>query len=180
MSLNIDGNPFISDIKTSDNGLLSYIYADRRVRELNYPNYTEKVTYDNMSNITKIEFDNSIDIDFGYDKNNRLLSYDGNGNRVTQNQELNSSKKFNYLANTNILTAINESNGIDTTKISYEYDVTGNIIKNDKHTYKYDARNRLIGVDDNVTYQYNYNNGRVCLFKWNAYCYNNIIKNLYR
>ena len=184
MSLNIDGVPFISDIQTNDNGLLSYTYSNGtkhireydsngRVKTLTYPNYIEKITYDKMSNITKLELDSFIDIDFGYDENNRLLSYeqnetdyqyfsyDGNGNRVTQNQEFNSSKKFDYVENTNILTAINESNGTDSTKISYEYDVIGNIIKDDKHIYIYDARNRLVGLDDNVTYQYNYNNRRV-------------------
>jgi len=37
MSISIDGIPFIKDIKTNDNGLLSY------------PNYTEKVNYNAVS-----------------------------------------------------------------------------------------------------------------------------------
>jgi len=54
-----------------------------------------------------------------------------------------------------------ESNTTDSKTINYEYDKTGNIIKDDKHTYTYDSRNRLTAIDDNVTYQYNYDNRRV-------------------
>ena len=189
VSLSIDGIPFISNIKMNGNGLLSYNYADGsqhtreydtngRLTNLIYPNYTEDVTYDNMSNITKIELDNLIDIDFAYDVNNRLTSYeqnetdyqyftyDTNGNRLTQNQEVNKSREFNYTPNTNLLMNMQylqtDINGTVTTKdINYEYDQTGNIIKDDKHIYKYDGRNRLVAIDNNVTYQYNYNNRRV-------------------
>ena len=183
VSTTIDGVPFISDIKTNDNGLLSYTYADGsehtrtydangRVTKLSYPNYTEKVNYNQISNITNIQSD-AMSRAFGYDNLDRLTSYDqndtdfqrfeydANGNRLAQSQEANSSKTFDYLTNSNILNSIQESNGTDTTEISYEYDATGNIIKDDKHTYSYDGRNRLVGVDDNVTYQYNYDNRRV-------------------
>jgi len=183
VSLNIDGVPFISDIKTNDNGLLSYTYADGtkhtrtydengRVKELFYPNYTEKVNYNKVSNITNIQSD-AMSRAFGYDNLDRLTSYeqnatdfqnfayDANGNRLSQSQEENSSKTFDYLANSNILNTIQETKGTDTKEISYEYDATGNIIKDDKHTYSYDGRNRLTAIDNNVTYQYNYDNKRV-------------------
>jgi len=183
MSISIDGIPFISNIKTNNNGLLSYTYADDtkhtrtydengRVKELNYPNYTEKVNYNKVSNITNIQSD-AMSREFGYDNLDRLTSYeqnatdfqnfayDANGNRLSQSQEENSSKTFDYLANSNILNSIQDSNGTDTTEISYEYDATGNIIKDDKHTYSYDGRNRLTAIDNNVTYQYNYDNKRV-------------------
>lgn len=42
--------------------------------------------------------------------------------------------------------------------LNYTYDAMGNIIKDDKHTYTYNSRNRLTAIDANVTYQYNSNN----------------------
>jgi RHS repeat-associated protein len=183
VSLNIDGVPFISDIKTNDNGLLSYTYADGtkhtrtydengRVKELSYPNYTEKVNYNKVSNITNIQSD-AMSRAFGYDNLDRLTSYehnatdfqnfayDANGNRLSQSQEANNSKTFTYLANSNTLENIVELNSTDSSNINYEYDATGNIIKDDKHSYSYDGRNRLTAIDNNVTYQYNYDNKRV-------------------
>ena len=183
VSMSIDGVPFISDIETNDNGLLSYEYADGskhirtydsngRVTKLIYPNYTEKVNYNKVSNITNIKSD-AISRAFGYDNLDRLTSYDqnatdfqrfvydANGNRLNQSQENNSSKLFTYAENSNILNSIQESNSTDTKEIAYEYDETGNIVRDDKHTYSYDSRNRLVVIDDNVTYQYNYDNRRV-------------------
>ena len=183
VSLSIDGTPFIKNIKTNDNGLLSYEYADGskhtreydtngRVTKLNYPNYTEEVNYNQVSNITSIKSD-AISRAFRYDNLDRLTSYeqnatdfqnfvyDANGNRVNQSQDNNESKLFTYASNSNILNSIKESNTTDTKDINYEYDKTGNIIKDDKHTYSYDSRNRLIAIDSNVTYQYNYDNKRV-------------------
>ena len=63
VSMSIDGVPFISNIKTNDNGLQSYEYADGskhtraydtngRVTKLSYPNYTEEVNYNPVSNIS--------------------------------------------------------------------------------------------------------------------------------
>jgi RHS repeat-associated protein len=183
LSQSIDGIPFIKDIKTNDNGLLSYEYADGskhtreydsngRVTKLNYPNYTEEVNYNVVSNITNIKSD-IISRAFGYDNLDRLTSYeqnatdfqnfvyDANGNRLNQDQDNNETKVFTYAQNSNILNSIKESNSTDTNNIFYEYDATGNIIKDDKHTYAYDSRNRLTAIDSNVTYQYNYDNKRV-------------------
>jgi len=68
VSISIDGTPFIKNIKTNDNGLLSYEYADGskhtraydtngRVTKLTYPNYTEEINYNVVSNITNIKSD---------------------------------------------------------------------------------------------------------------------------
>jgi RHS repeat-associated protein len=183
VSMSIDGVPFISNIETNDNGLQGYEYADGtkhtreydsngRVTQFNYPNYTEEVNYNVVSNIINIKSD-AINRAFGYDNLDRLTSYeqnatdfqnfvyDGNGNRLNQDQENNETKVFTYAQNSNILNSIAESNSTDTTNISYEYDATGNIIKDDKHVYTYDSRNRLTAIDSNVTYQYNYDNKRV-------------------
>jgi len=159
--LKIDGVSFIKNIKTNDNGLLSYKYADGskhsrkydkngRVTKLIYPNYTEKVNYNKVSNITAITSDNMKKI-FDYDNLDRLTSYrhnandwqnfayDGNGNRLNQGQENNSSKRFTYAENSNILNSMVETNSTDSKEIDFEYDETGNIVKDDKHTYAYET-----------------------------------------
>ena len=76
-AISIDGTDFISNIKTNQNGLVSYQYADGtthtreydtngRVTKLLYPNYTEEVNYNVVSNITAITAD-SIKKSFGFD-----------------------------------------------------------------------------------------------------------------
>jgi len=159
--------------KTYPSGkVVGYVYDDKgELMSLNIDG-VPKVNYNKVSNITNIQSD-AISRAFGYDNLDRLTSYeqnatdfqnfayDANGNRLSQSQEENSSKTFDYLANSNILNTIQETKGTDTKEISYEYDATGNIIKDDKHTYSYDGRNRLTAIDNNVTYQYNYDNKRV-------------------
>jgi len=135
--------------------------------------------YNKVNNITSIQSD-MVRKAFGFDKLDRLthyednttkeyqnFSYDANGNRLSQNQETNRTRRFSYTANSNTLTGIKYYHTIDenttniTKDINYTYDATGNIIQDEKHTYSYDARNRLIAIDNNVTYQYNYDNRRV-------------------
>jgi len=132
-----------------------------------------------VNNITAIG-SNESNQTFNYDVLSRLVnfrnkttanyqnfSYDENGNRLTQNQETNKTRRFTYLDHTNTLEAIKYYHTIDenTTNITKEthcaYDATGNIIDDGTHTYTYDGRNRLIAVDDNISYQYNYDNKRV-------------------
>jgi len=134
--------------------------------------YNSLLLYNVVSNITAITAD-SIKRIFDYDNLDRLTSYeqnatdfqnfvyDANGNRLNQNQENNSTSIFTYALNSNILNSMVESNTTESKTINYEYDATGNIIKDDKHTYTYDSRNRLTAIDSNVTYQYNYDNKRV-------------------
>jgi len=140
VSISIDGTPFIKNIKTNDNGLLSYEYADGskhtreydtngRVTKLTYPNYTEEINYNVVSNITNIKSD-FISRAFGYDNLDRLTSYeqnatnfqhfvyDGNGNRLNQDQENNNTKLFTYALNSNILNSIVESNSTDSKNIT--------------------------------------------------------------
>ena len=188
-SISIDGTPFITDIKTNQNGLIGYTYADSsihtreydtngRASKLIYPNYTEVVNYNEVSNITSITTDEKTKT-YNYDLIDRLTSYDSNatdyqrftydanGNRLTQNQEVNRSQSYVYAENTNILEQIIHTQRVDenTTEtekeVNYSYDVTGNIVDDGTHTYTYDSRNRLIAIDDNITYQYNYDNRRV-------------------
>ena len=189
-SISIDGVPYISNIKNNQNGLLSYTYADDskhervydangRVPKLIYPNYTENVEYNAVNNITAIG-SNESNQSFTYDLLNRLknfrnitsgayqnFSYDANGNRLTQNQETNRTRRFTYSENTNTLTGIKYYHRVDenttniTQELLYSYDNMGNLVKDQEHEYTYDARNRLVAIDQNVTYNYNYNNRRV-------------------
>ena len=188
-SISIDGTPFITDIQTNQNGLTSYTYTDGtthtraydtngRVTKLIYPDYTEAVNYNEVSNITSITADDKTK-QFDYDLVDRLTSYeqntteyqhftyDANGNRLSQNQETNKTRRFSYLDNTNTLEGIKYYHTLDentttiTKDINYTYDATGNIVNNGTHTYTYDGRNRLTKVDENITYQYNYDNQRV-------------------
>jgi len=136
-------------------------------------------TYNKVNNIISIQSD-MVRKAFGFDKLDRLthyddnttkeyqnFAYDANGNRLTQNQEVNRTRRFSYIANSNTLTGIKYYHTIDenttemTKDINYTYDKTGNIVKDEKHSYSYDGRNRLTAIDANVTYQYNYNNRRV-------------------
>ena len=87
--------------------------------------------------------------------------------RLTQNQETNRTRRFNYTENTNTLTGIKYFHRVDknrtnlTKELVYSYDKMGNIIQDEKHAYTYDSRNRLTAIDDNVSYNYNYDNRRV-------------------
>jgi RHS repeat-associated protein len=201
-SISIDGSPYITDIKTNQNGLVSYTYADSsthtreydtngRVTKLIYPNYTEEVNYNKVSNITSITADSKTKT-YNYDLIDRLTSYDSNatdyqrftydanGNRLILRgltSDNNASallsvgltpvENYTYTDNTNTLTGIKYYHTIDenttniTKDINYTYDATGNIVDDGTHTYTYDSRNRLVSVDSNITYQYNYDNKRV-------------------
>ena len=186
----MDGSPYITDIISNQNGLLSYIYANGskhnrvydangQVERLIYPNYTEEINYNVVSSITSLS-SNDNNQTFNYDVLGRLTNYknstngeyqnfgyDANGNRLTQNQEINRSRDFTYTTNTNLLTNIKYVHRVDentteiTKDINYTYDKIGNIIEDDKHIYGYDGRNRLISIDENIKYNYNNNNRRV-------------------
>jgi RHS repeat-associated protein len=186
----LDGVAQISDIKNNQNGLLGYSYADGtkhernydangRVTKLSYPKYIENVDYNVVNNITAIG-SNESNQTFNYDVLSRLVNfrnrtssdyqnftYDANGNRLTQNQETNKTRRFTYSENTNTLTGIKYYHRVDenttnvTKELLYSYDDMGNLVKDKQHDYTYDTRNRLVAIDQNVTYHYNNNNRRV-------------------
>ena len=188
-SISIDGTPFITDIKTNQLGLIEYTYSDGskhkreydtngRVVKLIYPNYTENINYNKVDDITTIKTNNKTK-NFDYDLMDRLIkydlnqseyqrfSYDANGNRLSLNQEINKTISYTIKPNTNILQTIKHIKYLDNNQtqieqtINYTYDKLGNIISDGNHTYSYDARDRLTKVDNNITYQYDYDNKRV-------------------
>lgn len=179
-SLSIDGETFLSDIHIKNGQIDRYRYADgteytrdynlnERVTKLNYPDYSEVISYDELSNIVSIYEDDTSKM-FTYDIVNRLITYDindtshtdfeydANGNRMTMHNADNEMTNYLYMVNSNILQSLQSTTGDN---VSYSYDESGNIIDDGQHTYHYDARNRLVGVDDNVIYQYNSDNQRV-------------------
>ena len=56
---------------------------------------------------------------------------------------------------------VDENNTQKEKEITLSYDKAGNIIGDSKHIYTYDAKNRLVKIDNNITYTYNYKNQRV-------------------
>jgi RHS repeat-associated protein len=179
-SLNLNGETLLSNIVLKNGTIDSYTYVDgsrhtreydlnERVTKLIYPHYTEVLSYDEVGSITSIITDNE-EKQYTYDILNRLstydknvtayqyFTYDENGNRLSMQQAIDDMTNYIYQANTNILSSLHNSMKGDT---NYIYDDAGNIVEDGKHTYTYDGRNRLVGVDDNVEYEYNYENQRV-------------------
>ncbi len=92
-------------------------------------------------------------------KESQHFNYDANGNRLnlTENKDTTDEIQtvYSILENSNRLTKVADTD--------YQYDNNGNIINDGEHTYSYDARNRLVSIDNGVTasYLYNANNMRV-------------------
>lgn len=132
-------------------------------------NQTRTLSYDALSNI-KGWIDSGKDEakTFAYDALNRLtdytkadigstlqsqlFTYDANGNR-TELEDDSVQTVYSILANSNRLIQVGTTN--------YQYDSNGQITNDGEHTYSYDVRNRLTGVDGTSTYLYNANNMRV-------------------
>ena len=179
-SLSLEGETLLSNIALKNGTIDAYTYADgsrhtreydqnERVTKLIYPQYTEVLGYDEVGSITSIITDND-EKKYAYDTLNRLsiydknatayqyFTYDENGNRLSMQQAIEGMTNYIYQANTNILSSLHNSAAGDT---NYIYDDAGNIVEDGRHTYTYDGRNRLVGVDDNIHYEYNYENQRV-------------------
>ncbi len=94
---------------------------------------------------------------YQYDALNRLtdadgsfgtqsLGYDKNGNRLDLTSDA-VSTTFAYEPNANRLASQNS--------VAIQRDANGNTLNDGQHSYRYNTHNRLIGVDADVTYQYN-------------------------
>ena len=106
--------------------------------------FTTSYTYDEYDRMTTQTYPSGKVIGYAYDDKGKLVSISIDGTPFISNIKSD-----------------------DTKDINYEYDKTENIIKDDKHTYTYDSRNRLTAIDNNVTYQYNYaeNYGKIIQLK---------------
>ena len=179
-NINLDGVTLLQNIKLKNGSITSYGYVDggkhtreydlnERLIKLSYPAYVEELDYDEVSNIISIVTDKNEN-QYNYDMLNRLTTYDNNatdyqyftydenGNRLSMQKAIDNMTNYIYQANTNILESLHNNKEGDS---NYIYDDSGNIINDGSHTYGYDGRNRLVSVDSNVQYEYNYENQRV-------------------
>ena len=122
-------------------------------------NLERTLSYDLLGNITAM-VDAENDRQFGYDEMQRIISavsddfnlglaYDANGNRLALTEDADTAT-YSYQSMSNRLAQVT---GMQT-KL-YQYDERGNILSDGVHAFGYDARNRLVSVDNGaVTYTY--------------------------
>ena len=132
--------------------------SDGRIASFTLNGTPNILTYDAADRIT--DRTGELGQSFSYDGLNRLtgysdanaiesFSYDAVGNR-TQFSDGTNADTYTYAATSNRLTDISGINNR-----SYSYAANGNITGDGSHTYIYDARNRLVGVDNIATYVLN-------------------------
>ncbi|HID48336.1 MAG TPA: hypothetical protein EYP40_01780, partial [Chromatiales bacterium] len=133
---------------------------DGRLVSLSLAGDSRSLAYDPVGNITTIN-DSRVAQIFRYDALSRLtaandasfvqiLAYDANGNRTGLTTPAD-SLMYAYATGSNRLQAIDGN-----TATNYQYDANGNTLGDGHHTYRFDARNRLVSVDtDSAQYQYN-------------------------
>jgi len=128
-------------------------------------------SYDVLGNITALQ-DRLTDSAFDYDELNRLTAvndpafvlgwdYDANGNRLLQVAGLETTT-YGIEPTSNRLISITEG---DLTR-TMAYDLNGNTVADGEHSYGYDARDRLVSVDNGQTGQYRYNALGQRVYKW--------------
>ncbi|RJG38991.1 RHS repeat-associated core domain-containing protein [Motilimonas pumila] len=136
-----------------------------RVSKLDLGSNTLSLTYDgknNIKNITTIGDFEGIE-QLSYDARNRLVeartateqfeyTYNSNTTR-TSNTRGNDKMVYDLSPDSNRITGKSGQ-----TQTSYEYDATGNLIKDDKRTYRYNSSGRLVEVTEGLeTTDYRYN-----------------------
>lgn len=172
-SVAVDGAPLATDIRHAPFGPISewtwrsgpgnerlYDMAGR-VSAYTVAGDTRRLTYDAVGDITALS-DSRVNRTFGYDALSRLtaandasfdqaFAYDANGNRL-ELREATGMTSYSYAPDSNRLLQM----VADTTR-EYRYDANGNTVDDGRHTYTYDARNRLVAVDDGRTANYRLN-----------------------
>jgi len=160
-----------------------------RITKMIYPSYSEEMSYDKVSNITAINAQrfgyDALDRLTNYSEGNETqdFAYDGNANRmalkeITSSVIANDSEaiprlprdnvsrsdtntSYTYKTNSNtLLKYLQTAKDKPAVEVNLAYDANGNLLKDAKHSYTYDAKSRLIGVDNNVSYAYNHENTR--------------------
>ena len=115
------------------------------------------LNYDAAGRITALN-DPQTRLNLNYDRSGRLIAandqhwqYDDNGNRIQQ-QTANGSTDYQLAPTSNRLLS---SSGADYQQ--YRYDDNGNTLQDNAHSYRYDAQNRLVDIDNGNTASYRYN-----------------------
>ena len=127
---------------------------DGRVASYTLGGSTKSLTYDDASRITAIGSQS-----FGYDILDRLTSYSGTTNQAFSYDTTGNRTLFTEGANSDTYSIVSTNNRI--TSISgihnrtYSYNSSGSVTGDSVHTYSYDPRNRLTGVDGTTSYTIN-------------------------
>lgn len=185
-SISLDGSPILDNISyepfgpatgwTWANGSSSQFNYDQDGRLSSYQaaSDTRQLNYDPAGNIIGIT-SASLNQSYSYDSLDRVIqavandfnldyTYDPNSNR-TQATDAGTSQSYSIDTGSNRLTAIDstnyqyDANGnrltvIDST--NYQYDANGNQLGDASNSYHYDARNRLVSINNGqTTYRYN-------------------------
>ena len=132
---------------------------DGQLTRLSLAGDTRTLSYDPVGDITAIN-DSQANRTYGYDALMRLTAanddshswdyaYDANGNR-TSLSDASGMTSYSYRQGTNRLLSVAGSS-----VKNYQYDANGNVVSDGSHSYQYDARNRLVEVDGQVSYTLN-------------------------
>mgnify|MGYP003293027959 CR=1 FL=1 len=168
----LDQESRISSISYNNNYSISYSYNKYLIEEETHNNNKiYQYTYDDMGNVTLIKDENNnILYSYLYDKLSRLIndgnntySYDSNGN-ITSIYNANSgiTKTYNYHSTIkDLLTSITDSDN----NVLYSFTYSGlyptSITKNNiTHSLSWRG-NRLINIDNNISYSYDHYGYRI-------------------
>ncbi|KPV41487.1 hypothetical protein AN478_02655 [Thiohalorhabdus denitrificans] len=133
---------------------------DGRLVEQTLAGARRDLAYDPVGNITGIT-DPADSRSYDYDALDRLTearadtfnlawAYDANGNRTERtDHQTGETTDYTIAPDSNRLQAVADT--------AFEHDANGNLIEDGDHTYHYNARNRLVDVDDGATARYRYN-----------------------
>ncbi|WP_083928372.1 RHS repeat-associated core domain-containing protein [Marinobacterium rhizophilum] len=132
--------------------------ANGRLDSFNIAAENRQLSYDKVGNIVAIN-GGSLQRNFAYDAKGRLnaamsadwdlgYTYDPNGNRTHESSDGVSRYYAVDPGSNRLLTAED---------VAFIYDGNGNTLTDGRHSYQYDARNRLATVDDGFTGDYQYN-----------------------
>lgn len=169
----VNGNPLVSDIGYTPFGPVNgWRWANGTLHSRDYDtdgqltahtlaDDTRHLTYNPVGNITQIA-DSRVSQILDYDALSRLtaandarfeqsFAYDANGNRL-ELREGTGFTAYEYAPDSNRLLAVAAD-----TRRDYQYDANGNTVHDGNHAYTYDARNRLVAVDDGRTAAYRLN-----------------------
>ncbi|MCC6208978.1 MAG: hypothetical protein IT488_12620, partial [Gammaproteobacteria bacterium] len=127
---------------------------DGRVASYTLGGTATNLTYDDASRITAVGSQS-----YGYDILDRLTSYSGVASQTYSYDATGNRTQFTEASNTDTYSIVSTNNRITSISgihnRSYSYASNGNVTGDSTHTYTYDPRNRLTGVDGTTSYTLN-------------------------
>lgn len=138
--------------------LMSYDKVGNMLSRLDqlHPERSEVYGYDKIQQLTSFQWGKIQNGAIAVPARTQAFRYDALGNRISVQED---GVTTNYAVN-----ALNEYTEIrGGLSFTPQYDVDGNMLKDDTHTYRYDYNNKLIQVDDGTaTYTYDALGRRIC------------------